>query len=311
MTQLTDMNEDGLIWLDGEFVPWPDARVHVLTHTLHYGMGVFEGIRAYKTENGTALFRLDEHIHRLFQSAHILNMQIPHTPSELREVCLDAVRMNKLDCAYIRPMCFLGSEGMGLRADCLKVHTMIAAWAWDAYLGEEGMKHGIKVKTSSLTRHHVNIALCKAKANGHYLNSILALQEALACGCEEALLLDPEGYAAEGSGENLFVVRNGTLNTPDPTSALEGITRDTIMKLAQKRNIPVVEKRITRDEIYIAAEAFFTGTAAEVTPIKSLDGRKIGMGKGTPGVITYALQQDYFNCVTGKLPEHLSWLSYV
>ncbi len=302
-------DRDGVIWLDGEFVPWREAKTHVLTHTLHYGMGVFEGVRAYKTDTGTAIFRLEDHTNRLFGSAHILNMAMPYDKATINQACLDSVKNNNLESAYIRPMCFYGSEGMGLRADNLKVHVMIAAWAWGSYLGNEGLENGIRIKTSSFTRHHVNITMCKAKANGNYMNSMLALQEALADGYDEALLLDNEGYVAEGSGENIFIVRNGIMYTPDLTSALEGITRETIMQFAAENNILVKEKRITRDEVYVADEAFFTGTAAEVTPIRELDNRQIGAGKRGP--ITEKLQKRYFDCVEGKLGEYQNWLSYV
>ena len=302
-------DHDGVIWLDGRFVPWKEAKTHVLTHTLHYGMGVFEGIRAYKTNRGTAIFRLHEHTDRLFRSAHILNMVLPYNKETINNACLDTVRNNDLETAYIRPMCFYGSEGMGLRADNLEAHVMIAAWAWDSYLGNESLEKGIRTKTSSFTRHHVNISMCRAKANGNYMNSMLALQEALAAGYDEALLLENEGYVAEGSGENIFIVRNNVIYTPDLTSALEGITRDTIMQFAEANNIRVKEKRITRDEVYIADEAFFTGTAAEVTPIRELDDRQIGNGKRGP--VTSKLQKLYFDCVKGKLDEYQSWLSYV
>jgi branched-chain amino acid aminotransferase len=303
-------DRDGLIWLDGEMLPWRDARVHVLTHTLHYGMGVFEGVRAYRTEAGTAIFRLDAHTDRLFRSAHILNMPMPFDKATLNEVQRAVVRENGLQTAYIRPMCFYGSEGMGLRADNLRVHCMVAAWDWGSYLGEENMTRGIRVKTSSFTRHHVNVTMCKAKANGNYMNSMLALQEAMSCGFDEALLLDVEGYATEGSGENLFLVRDGVLYTPELTSALDGITRRTIFTLARELDLPpVVEKRITRDEIYVADEAFFTGTAAEVTPIRELDGRTIG--SGGRGSVTEQLQARYFDLVHGRLPEHAHWLTPV
>jgi branched-chain amino acid aminotransferase len=263
----TMADRDGVIWLDGEMVPWREAKVHVLTHTLHYGMGVFEGVRAYKTDSGAAIFRLQEHTDRLFRSAHILGMNIPHDAATLNQAQIDVVRENELDSGYIRPMCFYGSEGMGLRADNLRVHTMVAAWNWGAYLGEEEMERGIRIRVSSFTRHHVNITMCRAKANGNYMNSMLALKEALECGYDEALLLDAEGYVMEGSGENIFIVRDGVIYTPDLTSALDGITRDTVIRLCAELGIRVVEKRITRDEVYIADEAFFTGTAAEVTPI--------------------------------------------
>ena len=302
-------DRDGIIWLDGQQVPWREAKTHVLTHTLHYGMGVFEGIRAYHAEGGTAIFRLQDHTDRLFRSAHILRMDMPYDKATINKTCIDAVKNNKLDTAYIRPMCFYGAEGMGLRADNLKVHVMIAAWAWGSYLGPDGLEKGIRIKTSSYTRHHVNITMCKAKANGNYMNSMLALQEALDCGYDEALLLDNEGYVAEGSGENIFLVRNGELLTPDLTSALEGITRETIITLAQDLGLNVKEKRITRDEVYVADEAFFTGTAAEVTPIREMDGRKIG--NGDRGPVTEKIQALYFDVVHGRSEQYKHWLSYV
>ncbi|PKM36741.1 MAG: branched chain amino acid aminotransferase [Gammaproteobacteria bacterium HGW-Gammaproteobacteria-10] len=306
---MTMDDRDGLIWLDGKWVEWREAKVHVLTHTLHYGAGVFEGLRAYKTDQGTAIFRLAEHTDRLFRSAKILNMTIPYGKEELNQAHCEAVSKNKLETAYIRSMCFYGSEGMGLRADNLKVHIMIAAWQWGAYLGAENMERGIRVRTSSYTRNHVNSTMCKAKANGNYINSILALQEALATGYDEALLLDHEGFAAEGSGENLFIVRNGKIYTPETTSALEGITRDTVITIAREQGFEVSEKRITRDEIYVADEAFFTGSAAEVTPIRELDGRSIG--NGTRGLVTEKLQTLYFDYVHGRRTDHQEWLSYV
>ncbi|PHQ23842.1 branched chain amino acid aminotransferase [Marinobacter guineae] len=302
-------DRDGVIWLDGEMVPWRDAKTHVLTHTLHYGLGCFEGVRAYNTANGPAIFRLKEHTDRLFRSAHILNMKMPFSKDELNEAQCAAVRENNLDEAYIRPMAFLGSEGMGLRADNLKVHVMVAAWSWPSYMSPEAKEMGIKVRTSSYTRHHVNITMCKAKANGNYINSMLALNEAISGGAEEALLLDNEGYVAEGSGENVFIMRDGVLHTPELTSCLEGITRATILDFARDLNIPVKERRITRDEVYIADEAFFTGTAAEVLPIRELDGRIIGAGKRGP--VTEKLQAMYFDAVKGKLPEHSGWLTHV
>ncbi|MBZ2170179.1 MULTISPECIES: branched-chain amino acid transaminase [Marinobacter] len=302
-------DRDGLIWLDGEMVPWREAKTHVLTHTLHYGLGCFEGVRAYHTANGPAIFRLKEHTDRLFRSAHILNMEIPFSKDELNEAQRAAVRENNLDEAYLRPMVFYGSEGMGLRADNLKVHVMVAAWSWPSYMSPEAKEMGIKVRTSSYTRHHVNITMCKAKANGNYINSMLALNEAIASGCEEALLLDNEGYVAEGSGENIFIIRDGVMHTPELTSCLEGITRQTILDFARELNIPVKERRITRDEVYIAEEAFFTGTAAEVLPIRELDGRVIGAGKRGP--VTEKLQAMYFDAVKGKLPEHSGWLTQV
>jgi len=299
----------GHIWLDGEMVPWREAKTHVLTHTLHYGMGVFEGVRAYRTERGAAIFRLREHTDRLFNSAHILGMTLPYDRETLDTAQQAVVRQNGLDSAYIRPMCFYGSEGMGLRADNLKVHCMVAAWEWGAYLGEQNMREGIRVRVSSFTRHHVNITMCRAKANGNYTNSMMALQEALRDGYDEALLLDAEGYVMEGSGENVFIVREGVLYTPDLTSALDGITRRTVLSLADELGIRVVEKRITRDEVYIADEAFFTGTAAEVTPIREVDGRAIG--KGTRGPITERLQGLYFDQVYGRRDEYPEWLTLV
>ena len=302
-------DRDGVIWMDGEMVDWRDAKVHVLTHTLHYGMGVFEGIRAYKTADGPAIFRLKEHTDRLFRSAHIMDMEIPWTPEQINDATKAAVRENGLESGYIRPMCFYGSEGMGLRADNLKVHTMIAAWEWGAYLGEENMEKGIRIKTSSFTRHHVNITMCKAKANGHYINSMLALSEAQKDGYDEALLLDVNGFVAEGSGENIFIIRNGVIYTPELTSALDGITRQVLMTLAEKIGVEVREKRITRDEVYTADEAFFTGTAAEVTPIRELDNRAIGAGSRGP--ITEKLQTMYFDLVHGRLDGYDDWLDRI
>ena len=302
-------DKDGVIWLDGELVPWREAKTHVLTHTLHYGMGVFEGIRAYETGTGTALFRLEDHTERLFGSAHILNMPMPFDRETVNRACLSAVRENGLASAYIRPMCFYGSEGMGLRADNLKTHVMVAAWAWGSYLGQAALEEGIRIKTSSFSRHHVNITMCKAKANGNYMNSMLALQEAVAAGYDEALLLDHEGYVAEGSGENIFIVRGDILYTPELSSALEGITRDTIIRFAEEQGVNVREKRMTRDEVYLADEAFFTGTAAEVTPIRELDGRRIGNGRRGP--LTEQLQKQYFACVSGQLEHCRAWLSAV
>ena len=300
-------DRDGMIWYDGKLVPWRDATTHVLTHTLHYGMGVFEGVRAYQTAAGTAIFRLQAHTDRLFRSAHILGMPMPYDKDTINRAICDAVHANNLDAAYIRPMCFYGAEGMGLRADNLKVHVMVAAWRWGSYLGEDGIEKGIRVRTSSFNRHHVNITMCRAKANGNYMNSMLALREAQAAGCDEALLLDTEGYVSEGSGENIFIVRDGQVFTPELTSALDGITRETIFKLAQELGIVIKERRITRDEVYIADEAFFTGTAAEVTPSRELDGRKIGSGQRGP--ITEKLQTLYFDQVQGRRKQYPEWLT--
>ena len=302
-------DRDGVIWYDGKMVPWREATTHVLTHTLHYGMGVFEGVRAYETDKGPAIFRLQEHTDRLFRSAHILGMKLPFDKETISQAQLSAVRDNNLKSGYLRPMAFYGAEAMGIAAKSLSVHMIVAAWPWGAYLGKEALEHGIRVKTSSFARHHVNITMCKAKANGNYMNSILAHQEAAADGYDEALLLDVDGFVAEGSGENVFIIRNGKLYTPDLTSALEGITRDTIVQLAGELGIPVIEKRITRDEVYSADEAFFTGTAAEVTPIRELDRRMIG--NGDRGPITKQLQTMYFDCVTGKAQNHLDWLTWV
>jgi len=306
---MTMADRDGVIWHDGELVDWRDAQTHVLTHTLHYGMGVFEGVRAYATDEGPAIFRLQDHTRRLFNSAHILGMRATFDQDTLNEAQRAAVRENGLASAYIRPMLYYGAEGMGLRADNLNVHAIVAAWDWGAYLGEENMTHGIRIKVSSFTRHHVNITMCRAKANGNYMNSMLALQEALRDGYDEALLLDAEGYVMEGSGENVFIVRDGVIYTPDLTSALDGITRKTVMTLAAEMGLQVIEKRITRDEVYIADEAFFTGTAAEVTPIREVDGRSIG--RGTRGPITESLQTKYFDVVHGRSPEHRHWLTAV
>lgn len=303
-------DRDGVIWYDGQMVNWRDATTHVLTHTLHYGMGVFEGVRAYKTEQGTAIFRLKEHTDRLFRSAHILGMKMPYDKATVMEAQKAAVRENKLESAYMRPMAFYGAEAMGISAKTLSTHLIVAAWSWGAYMGEEAITKGIRVKTSSFSRHHVNITMCKAKANGNYMNSILAHQEAAQDGYQEALLLDVDGFVAEGSGENIFIIRHGKLITPDLTSALEGITRDTIITLAKEEfGFEVIEKRITRDEVYSADEAFFTGTAAEVTPIRELDNRAIG--EGSRGPITEKLQSLYFDVVKGKSAKYQHWLSHV
>ncbi len=302
-------DRDGTIWFDGKMVPWRDASIHVLTHTLHYGLGVFEGVRAYQTDHGTALFRLQDHTDRLFRSAHILGMNIPFDADILNDAQTAVVRDNGLASAYIRPLAFYGSEGMGIRADMLQTHVAIATWEWGAYLGDEGLKNGIRVRTSSFTRHHVNITMCRAKACGNYINSILALQEALSAGADEALMLDAEGYVMEGTGENIFIVRNNVVYTPDLTSALEGITRDTVIQLIGELGLELQEKRITRDEVYIADEAFFTGTAAEVTPIRELDGRAIG--NGSRGPVTERIQSLYFDCVQGRSERHGAWLTTV
>ncbi len=302
-------DRDGFIWHDGKLVPWRNATTHVLTHTLHYGMGVFEGVRAYKAAKGTAIFRLKEHTNRLFNSAHIFQMNMPYDKETMMEAHREVVRANKLESCYIRPICFYGSEGMGIAAKGLSTHVAVAAWPWGAYLGEEGMQKGIRIKTSSFTRHHVNVNMCRAKSVTTYSNSILAHQEVSNDGYDEALLLDVEGFVAEGAGENIFIVKHGKLYTPDLTSCLEGITRDSIIILAKEMGLEVIEKRITRDEIYCADEAFFTGTAAEVTPIRELDRRTIGIGSRGP--ITTKLQAAFFDCVAGNHPLHQDWVDYV
>ena len=297
------------VWLDGKLVPWEQATVHVASHAIHYGSSVFEGIRAYALPTGTAIFRLQAHTDRLFDSAHIMNMPMPYSKEEINEATRAAVRENNLESAYIRPMVFYGSEGMGLRASGLKVHVIVAAWHWGAYMGDEALELGIKVRTSSFTRHHVNITMTRAKSNGAYINSMLALQEAISGGADEALMLDPEGYVAEGSGENIFIIKDGVIYTPEVTACLNGITRGTVLTLAAEHGLKVVEKRITRDEVYIADEAFFTGTAAEVTPIREVDGRAIGIGRRGP--ITEKLQKAYFDLVTGKTDAHAEWRTLV
>ncbi|MBW7900849.1 MAG: branched-chain amino acid transaminase [Rhodocyclaceae bacterium] len=302
-------DRDGFIWMDGKLVPWRDATTHVLTHSLHYGLSVFEGVRAYKTDKGTAIFRLKEHTDRLFNSAHIYMMQIPFGREELMEAQKEVVRANGLESCYLRPIAFYGSEKMGVSPRGAKVHVAIAAWPWGAYLGEEGLEKGIRVKTASFARHHVNVTMPRAKLASTYANSILANLEATQDGYDEALLLDTMGFVAEGAGENLFVVKNGTIYEPQLTSGLVGITRETVIRMAADLGYQVVAKPITRDDVYIADEAFFTGTAAEVTPIRELDNRSIGEGKRGP--ITTQLQARFFDLVNGRLPEYADWLAYV
>lgn len=303
-------DRDGVIWFDRELVPWREAKVHVLTHTLHYGMGVFEGVRAYDTEShGTAIFRLQEHTRRMFNSAKIIGMDMPFEVEEVNQAQRTVVRENNLSEGYLRPMAFLGSEQMGLRADCLSTHLIVAAWEWPSYMSPEALEKGIRIHTSSYSRHHVNVTMCKAKANGNYMNSMMALREALDNGYDEALMLDVDGYVAEGSGENIFIVRDGVLFTPELTSCLDGITRATVIQLAGEQGYEVREKRITRDEVYIADEAFFTGTAAEVLPIREMDNRAIGNGKR--GSITSLLQALYFDAVRGRNNDHPEWLTPV
>jgi branched-chain amino acid aminotransferase len=302
-------DRDGFIWYDGKLVDWRDAKVHVLTHSLHYGMAVFEGVRAYETATGTAIFRLAEHTRRLLNSAKIFQMKIPYSFEELMTAQKETVKANALASCYLRPIAWIGSEKMGVSAKGNTIHTAIAVWPWGAYLGEDGITQGIRVKTSSFTRHHVNVSLVRAKASGYYINSILANQEVTTHGYDEALLLDTEGYVSEGSGENVFIVRNGTLYTPDLASCLDGITRDAVITIARDLGIPVIEKRITRDEMYCADEAFFTGTAAEVTPIRELDDRSIGDGRRGP--VTERLQSLFFEVIAGRNDTYRHWLTRV
>ena len=302
-------DRDGKIWFNGQLIEWRDAKTHVLTHTLHYGMGVFEGVRAYETAEGPAIFRLQEHTKRLFNSAKILGMKLPYTQDEINQAHIDVVKANNLHSCYFRPMAYYGAAKLGVAPQADDVQVIWAAWPWGAYLGEEGMKRGIRVRVSSFTRHHPNIHMIKAKANGNYLNSILANTEATRDGYDEAILLDAQGYVAEGSGENIFVVNEGKLYTPALDVALDGITRKSVIAIAEEMGLPVIEKRITRDELYAADEVFFTGTAAEVTPIREIDNREIGIGERGP--ITTEIQQRYFDIVEGKNPAYRHWLTYV
>jgi branched-chain amino acid aminotransferase len=303
-------DRDGKIWMDGQLVEWRDAKIHVLTHTLHYGCGAFEGVRAYKTVDGTAIFRLEDHTRRLYNSAKILRMAIPYTQEEINEAQKAVVRANGLESCYIRPLVWIGDEKLGVSPKGNRIHVMIAAWAWGAYLGEEGLARGIRVKTSSYTRHHVNITMTQAKAVSNYTNSILANMEATDDGYDEALLLDSAGFVSEGSGENVFIVKDGVVYTPDLSAgALNGITRNTIFHVARDLGIEVVQKRITRDEVYIADEAFFTGTAAEVTPIRELD--RVQIGSGSRGPVTERIQNAFFDIVNGKNPKYAHWLAKV
>ena len=303
-------DRDGKIWMDGELVDWRDAKIHVLTHTLHYGCGVFEGVRAYNTVAGTAIFRLREHTERLFNSAKILRMKIPFTLEQVMDAQREVVRVNKLESCYLRPLAWIGDTKLGVSPKGNRIHLMIAAWPWGAYLGEEGMKRGIRVKISSYTRHHVNITMTQAKAVSNYTNSILANMEAVDDGYDEAMLLDASGFVSEGAGENLFIVKGGVVYTPDLSAgALNGITRNTVFSICEDLGLKLVEKRITRDEVYICDEAFFTGTAAEVTPIREVDGRQIGAGKRGP--ITHQIQNLFFDVVNGRSPFHKGWLTPV
>jgi branched-chain amino acid aminotransferase len=302
-------DRDGWIWMDGEFVPWRDAKIHVLTHTLHYGMGVFEGVRAYKTSTGTAIFRLKDHTERLLNSAKIFQMKVGFDAATLETVQREVVKRNGLESCYLRPIIWIGSEKLGIATRTNTIHAAVAAWPWGAYLGEEGLTKGIRVKTSSFSRHHVNVSLVRAKASGYYINSILANQEVTIHGYDEALLLDTEGYVSEGAGENVFIVKKGKIYTPDLASCLDGITRDSVIRIAKDLGIEVIEKRITRDEMYCADEAFFTGTAAEVTPIRELDDRAIG--NGARGPITEKLQSVFFDAVTGRSTQYQHWITQV
>ncbi|MGE4241303.1 branched-chain amino acid transaminase [Ramlibacter sp.] len=303
-------DRDGKIWMDGELVDWRDAKIHVLTHTLHYGCGVFEGVRAYDTVDGTAVFRMHDHTERFANSAKILRMPLPFSKEQLNEATREVVRVNKLESCYIRPLAWIGSQKLGVSPKGNQIHVMIAAWAWGAYLGEEGLKNGIRVKTSSYTRHHVNITMTQAKAVSNYSNSILANMEALDDGYDEALLLDSSGFVSEGAGENVFIVKNGVIYTPDLSAgALNGITRNTVFAIARDLGLEIVQKRITRDEVYIADEAFFTGTAAEVTPIRELDRIEIGIGRRGP--ITEKIQNAFFDIVNGRNPKYAEWLTKV
>jgi len=307
-------DRDGKIWMDGELVDWRDAKIHVVSHTLHYGCGAFEGVRAYKTAAGTAISRLAEHTERLFNSAKILRMKIPFTQEQLNEAQKQVVRENKLESCYLRPLIWIGSEKLGVSPKGNRIHAMVAAWSWGAYLGEEGMKRGIRVKTSSYTRHHVNITMTQAKSVSNYTKSILANMEALDDGYDEALLLDASGFVSEGAGENIFVVKGGVVYTPDLSAgALNGITRNTILHVCKDLGIELVQKRITRDEVYIADEAFFTGTAAEVTPIRELDRVEIGNrgDGGARGPVTEKIQAAFFDIVNGKNPKYAHWLTKV
>ena len=299
----------GQIWLDGTFCDWKDAKIHILTHTLHYGTGVFEGVRAYETEQGPAIFRLQDHTSRLFKSAELIGMNIPYSQTELMEAQCESVKINKLKNAYIRPLCFYGNEGMGLRADNLKVHASVSSWDWGAYLGEDKIKNGIKVKVSPFPKRAAESMLYKAKATGNYLNSMLALQDALSSGYDEALILDTENTVNEGSGENFFIVKNQTLITPGLSTVLDGITRKTIIQLAADLEISTEEKKIELDEVYNCDEAFFTGTAAEVTPIIQINNESIGNRK--PGKITSMLQENYFKLITGRYNRHSDWLTII
>ncbi len=302
-------DRDGWIWFDGALKPWRDAATHVLSHTLHYGLGVFEGLRVYETARGPAIFRLADHTERLMQSAHILGIKLPYSRPQLETAQCEVVRANQMRSGYIRPLVFLGSEKMGVNPDGAQVHVAIAAWPWAAYLGETALTHGIRVKISSFARHHVNVQMCRSKSVSTYANSILANREARADGYDEALLLDTDGFVAEGSGENIFLVRDGRLIEPEIASALDGITRRTVLTLAREAGIETTSRRVTRDELYIADEVFLTGTAAEITPVIEVDRRAIGAG--APGPLTRALQKQFFACTSGADTAHPDWLTAI
>jgi branched-chain amino acid aminotransferase len=298
------------IWMDGKFIPWEEANVHILTHSLHYGLAVFEGIRCYLCHDGkSAVYRLREHVDRLFDSAQIGDLKIPYSKKEILEACKETLRVNKLKEGYIRPLVFIGEGAMGVYPGDNPIRVAIITWSWGAYLGEEALEKGIRVKVSSYTRHHVNVMMTKAKICGNYVNSVLAKREVMKMGYDEALLLDTEGYVSEASGENIFMVKSGFLKTTPLTSILRGITRDSVIQIAKAKKIPLVEERFTRDELYTAQEAFFTGTAAELTPIREVDNRTIGNGK--PGPITKDLQGAFFDIVKGKNSEYREWLDYL
>jgi branched-chain amino acid aminotransferase len=303
------MEPQGKIWMDGSFVDWADANVHVLTHSLHYGLAAFEGLRCYKGKSGSAIFKLQEHVDRLFESAHIGMMTIPYEKKQVAEAIVETVRINKLDACYIRPLVYIGYGAMGVYPGDNPIKLAIAAWKWGSYLGDDALANGMRACVSSFTRHHVNVSMTRGKISGYYVNSILAKREAKANGYDEAILLDPEGYVSEGTGENIFIVRRGALKTTPLTSILEGITRNAVIELARAQGIVVLEERFTRDEMYIADEVFVTGTAAELTPVREIDKRRIGTGK--PGPVTAALQKQFFAIVRGEEPSHVSWLTRV
>jgi len=303
------MDPQGKIWMDGAFVDWADANIHVLTHSLHYGLAAFEGLRCYRGKSGSAIFRLHEHVDRLFESAHIGVMTIPYDKKQVAEAIVETVRVNKLDACYIRPLVYIGYGAMGVYPGDNPIKLAIAAWKWGAYLGDDALANGMRARVSSFTRHHVNVSMTRGKISGYYVNSILAKREAKADGYDEAIMLDPEGYVSEGTGENIFIVRKGRIKTTPLTSILEGITRNSVIELAREQGIVVLEERFTRDEMYIADEVFVTGTAAELTPVREIDNRRIGSGK--PGPITTGLQKAFFSIVRGENAAYASWLTRI